>query len=693
MLTQNPWLQLPTSSTPASPATRVQPSEPVRLPSEHWRMLAKRRGLEELPKGLDILWDHGVEYWKRWQHRQSYYLHQAAQVVKHEAAYAALSEPELRERVQEYRAIFRRGRADDAALYQATALIREVSARIRAEKHYPVQIAGGLAIYAGCVAEMATGEGKTLTAVIPAVLAGWRGRGCHVVTVNDYLAQRDAEQMRRIYEYCGLSVASINQESTPEQRRKAYAADITYLTNKEVCADYLRDCLLKIHRQGIWPTLLARSGQSAGSGAVQRGLDFAIVDEADSVLIDEAAVPLIISGDAGNDLQQTQTYAQAAGLAQCLRVGQDYTLDRRYSEVEITPAGHQRIAELCAAMPGLWQAHRRREELLVQAITAREFYLRDKQYVIMPIKGQDRVVIVDEATGRLMPERTWRDGLHQAIEAKENLPIQPLKETLARVSFQRFFRLYRKMGGMSGTALEARTELWLVYRRPVVAIPRHRPLRLVRHRDSIFKTAPDRWAAVVAEIARIHATGQPILVGTRSVEHSEHLSRMLHAQGLEHKVLNAIRHAEEAHIIAQSGQRHHITIATNMAGRGTDIKLGKGVEALGGLHVIMTERHDSARVDRQLFGRAARQGELGAAHAFVSLQDELLIKNCPLVLQPVRTLMARLLPAGRPTRLGLVRGLFRVAQWRAQKRALAQRKNVLRSDLWLDESLGFAGVD
>jgi preprotein translocase subunit SecA len=412
------------------------------------------------------------------------------------------------------------------------------------------------------------------------------------------------------------------------------------------------------------------------------------VDEGDSVLIDEAVTPLIISGDAPNP-DEVEAFRQAVALAEQLEEGRHYRSNHRYREVDLTGAGRRRLEEIGRPLGGLWAGARRREELVVQALTARDFFLRDKQYVIQ----DGKVVIVDEFTGRLMPDRTWRDGLHQAIEAKETLrdpavKVNLPKDTYARISFQRFFRLYRKLSGMTGTAAEAWREFWQIYSLPVVIIPTNRPCIRKLAPDRVFATEEAKWKAVVEDIRRTHAAGRPILVGTRSVHASEHLSRLLAAEGLDHQVLNAVRHAEEAQIVAGAGQEGRITVATNMAGRGTDIKLGRGVAQRGGLRVLATERHEAGRIDRQLFGRAARQGDPGDAQAYVSLEDELGRRFAPHWSGALRQRFGR---AEKDISSPVTRRLFDAAQRRAERLALKSRKAVLRTDDWLDEYLGFAG--
>ena len=649
-------------------------------------MLAQRTPANDLPKGLDAAWHAAAGAAGRLVPRRARYLRRAETVVALEGQFSGLSDARLREAADDLRDRFRLGRETPDDVDRAVALVREVAARQIGERPFPVQVAGALALRDGCIVEMATGEGKTLTATMPATLLAWRGRGCHVVTFNDYLAQRDAQWMGPVYRFCGLSVAHVEQGMDPAARREAYLADVTYCTNKEVTADFLRDRLVLGRLPGLPSALLAKIAEGAGSGTdrlIQRGLQCAIVDEADSVLIDEAVTPLIISGDAPNP-EQVEAFRQACDLASRLEAGADYRVADRYREVELTPAGRAHLAQLAEGLGGVFAGARRREELVVQALTAARFYLRDKQYII----DDGKVVIVDEFTGRLMPDRHWRDGLHQAVEAKEDVDVQLPKDTFARISFQRFFRLYRHLAGMTGTAAEAWREFWQIYNLPVVVIPTNRPCIRRRLPDRVFSSADAKWEAVVAEIAQLHARGRPILIGTRSVRASERLSAMLTCRGLQHQVLNAVRHAEEAQVVAAAGRHGRITVATNMAGRGTNIRLGPDVEELGGLHVIATERHEAGRIDRQLFGRSARQGQPGSAQAFVSLDDELLRRFAPLAGGAIRHRYAR---DGAEIDSRLARQAFDFAQRRAERLALRQRKGVLQTDDWLDEYLGFAG--
>jgi preprotein translocase subunit SecA len=423
----------------------------------------------------------------------------------------------------------------------------------------------------------------------------------------------------------------------------------------------------------------------APNGVVMRGLHTAIVDEADSVLIDEAVVPLIIATPRKNEALR-EVIQIANGIVEPLEAGTDYRVDARYREVELTPSGRLRIEKACSSLPGLWRGEQRRTELIKQALNAREFYENGRQYVL----SEDRVLIIDEFTGRPMPQRSWRQGMHQAIEAKEKLPQTDPTETVARLSFQRYFRLYHRLSGMTGTAREAAGELWQVYRLPVVTIPTNRPCVRKEFPDRICASQEDKWRAIVEDVCALHRTGRPILIGTRSVTASESLAERLTAEGMTFRLLNAVRHQEEAQIIAEAGAKGRITIATNMAGRGTDIKLDPGVAELGGLHVIATERHESRRVDRQLFGRAARQGDPGSAQAFVSVEDELLRRYLPRV---VRNLLCRRLAQTHRNSQVVAAAAIAWAQYTSQREAFRRRREVLRMDDWLSETLSFAGSD
>jgi len=656
------------------------------LPSAMWQMLEQRISDKPLPRGLDAAWDVGMGLAGRFLPRRQRFLRRAEKVLVLEKHFFQMTDAKLRKVAVELREIFRRHRDNHSDLERAFALVREVAVRQIGESPFPVQIAGAFALESGCIVEMATGEGKTLTATMPATVAGWRGQGCHIITVNDYLAERDAEWMGRIYRFCGLSVAHIEQAMSAVDRRAAYLADITYCTNKEVTADFLRDRLILGRLRGLSSALLtkiAQGGQSIIDRLVQRGLNFAIVDEADSILVDEAITPLIISGPAPNP-EQVEAFRQAADIVGHLNQDTDYRVNARYREVELTNEGRTRLADLAGTLGNIWQGARRREEIATKALVAKELYSLDKQYVI----DDGKVVIVDDFTGRLMPDRSWRDGLHQAVEAKEKLEITPSKDTYARISFQRFFRMYSKLSGMTGTASEAAAEFWQIYHLPVVVIPTNRPCIRKNLPDIVLPTESTKWKRILLEIHRVHETGRPVLVGTRSVRASEYISQLLEAENLAHQVLNAVRHREEAQIVAGAGQAGRITVATNMAGRGTDIKLGRGVVKLGGLHVIASERNESARIDRQLFGRCARQGDPGSARAIVCLEDEFVSRYAKNL---VAYLKKRYAHTTDDISSMTTRAVFRMTQLRAEKLALRQRKSVMRTDHWLEEQLSFTG--
>ena len=664
---------MPTDAGVPGAYSRTQVPATSAPPSAFWRTLSKPPLRTRLPEGLDVLWEAAAARIVTAIPRQKRYLRRADAVLALEEELAALTEPELAEQVDTVRAVFRRGRETADDVIRGFAIVREAAHRRIGLKAYRTQVAAALAMHDGCIAEVATGEGKTLIATLPATVLGWSGRGCHVITVNDYLAERDADLMRPVFAACGLTVAHVTGELKPPERKAGYAADVTYTTNKEAAADYLRDRLALGRVAGLTSTLLdhLESGRGLGGGGaaglVMRGLENVVVDEADSVLVDEAVTPLIISGASPN-AQQVDAFLDAASLAPELTVRKHYTVDRQHRDVRLTPAGRRRVEELTEDMGGLWTGLRRAEELVVQALTAKELYVAGIQYVIQ----EGKVVIVDEATGRLMPDREWRDGLHQAVSAKEGVDVEPPKATLARVSFQRFFRMYRRLSGMTGTAWEERRELWQTYGTPTAPIPTNRPIQRTLAPDRVLPTEDAKWAAVADAVEVGHKTGQPVLVGTRSVGASETLSTLLTERNVPHAVLNAIRHEEEAQVVSQAGMKGRVTIATNMAGRGTDIKLGPGVKELGGLMVIATDRHDTRRVDRQLFGRAGRQGDPGNAATYLSLEDELIRQH---------------------SRLGWLPWRFWRAQQRAQGRARAQRRGVLKQDEQMADSLGFAGVE
>lgn len=639
----------------------------------------------ELTSGLDAMVDGVIGSTKRGGRALRRLKAEAERVMQLKEKFQALGDAALKSCIDELREQFRRAtKTRPAPLDEGLAAAREVAARRLGMRPRFVQLVGALALHHGYLAEMATGEGKSLTAAIAAVLAGWSGRPCHVVTVNDYLADRDAREFEPVYSACGLRAASVLGSMAPAERRFGHGADVTYTTSKELLADFLRDriALGEMSTPARWMVRSLRHHGGVG-GTVMRGLHHAIVDEADSVLIDEAVTPLIIAGSDGSGGPE-RAYRLAWQFVSGLEPQIDYRVNVRMRDIELLPAGLVKAEGFADDLPPLWQSASRRKELFEQALQAREFFHRGKQYVV----ENGEVVIVDEFTGRLMPMRKWRHGLHQAIEAKEGVTMSALDETLARMSFQRFFRLFRRLSGMTGTAHEAAAEFWHVYRLPVVTIPLHRRLLRRELPDRVFVDAEQKWQAVADEVARLHATGQPVLVGTRSVHASEELSQRIAAKGLDCAVLNATRHAEEAAIISRAGEAGRITIATNMAGRGTDIKLGPGVAEAGGLCVVATERHESRRVDRQLYGRSGRQGDPGEAQAFVSVEDELLARFCP---TPVRAALREAVRRDLPGSARVAAAVFARAQRAAQRLAFRQRENVVKLDSWLSDALSFTG--
>ncbi len=582
--------------------------------------------------------------------------------LRHQAELIDRISPELRhhtdaalsQRISDIREVFLRGRQDDEAVRRGFAVTREVARRETGEEPYLVQLMGAMAMYHSCIAEMLTGEGKTLTAATVAPLLAWEHRHLHIFTVNDYLAKRDAEGRTPIFARLGLRCGAIQQELQPAERAAVYALPIVYGTPKQIVADYLRDQIKLGNMTSAWTGMRELGNGSMASpagapppGPLVPGLTAAMVDEADGVLIDEAVVPLIIAQSRKSD-EMSDIYRTASELASQLTIREHYTADLLRRKVELTRQGKARCAELFASCPApIWRATRRAEELIRQSLVARHCYNAGRQYAVI----DGRVQIIDEFTGRIMPDRSWEHGLHQAVEAKESVEVTADRETIARMSFQRFFRMYPLMCGMTGTAAA-------------------------------------RWDAVTAAIVQVHATGRPILVGTRSVEASEIVSRALTDQNIDHRVLNAVQDKEEATLVAKAGQLHAVTVATNMAGRGTDIKIMPEAKKKGGLHVILTEMHAARRIDRQFIGRAGRQGDPGSAQSFLSLQDELIT----LYTKRLGTALANLTSGASGDELSgrslvWAKRLFKLAQARAQHRDRNMRSEVLRQDDWVEKHL------
>ncbi len=651
---------------------------------------ARRVKTPEL-KNVDLAVNAIVGLFKNRIPRLPAYRRRAARIEAMEPEVQSLSDAGLREEIEKLKAEAKLGNLDtssfagktrrrqtdraaaDALMNRGFALIREASKRSLGKRPFAVQLMGAMAIVDGFVIEMATGEGKTLTAALASTLLAWSGRPVHVITVNDYLVARDAELNRPLFEMCGVTVGHVVHETDQHERLDMYRRGVVYVTSKELVADFLRDQIMMGAMRSSTQTVVGMMlGQSIRSRMLVPGLFRTIADEADSLLIDEAVTPLIIS-NSPNDEPNTDRYRRADALARKLVIHRDFTVDRTVRSVDLTERGKERLEELAAEEGGgFWAGARRREELVTQALVALNCFHLDEHYMITP---EGKIVIIDEFTGRVMADRSWRHGLHQAIEIKEAQKVTSDKENLARISFQKFFRQYPSMAGMTGTVWESRGEMWQIYRRALVRIPTNRPCIRKLLPTRMFSTGDAKWDAVVERVKEIHKTGAPILIGTRSVWASEEVSKRLTAAGLVHRVLNARQDAEEANIIAEAGQLGRITVATNMAGRGTDILLGRGVVELGGLHVIATEPHGSGRIDRQLFGRAGRQGDPGCAQMFASIEDDLFNRNARFVRR-----FWRFVGANR---------LIRWAQWKADHLARFNRKQVLRADDWMDQSLPF----
>lgn len=515
---------------------------------------------------------------------------------------AGLDDEDLKEKTNEFKERLNKGETLDDLLPEAFAVVREAAKRVIGEFPYFVQIMGGIVLHQGDIAEMKTGEGKTLTSVMPVYLNALTGKGVHIVTVNEYLAQRDAKWMGAIHRFLGLKVGVNIRALTPQQKRESFLCDVTYMTNAEVGFDYLRDNMVTHVKD-----------------RVLRPLHFALIDEVDSILIDESRTPLIISG---GQKQTANLYLQADKFVKRLTESVDYEIDVKGKTVQLTEEGVTK-AEKAFGIQNLYELkHTQLVHHLHMALRANYVMIRDVEYVVQ----ENQIVIVDQFTGRLMIGRAYSDGLHQAIEAKERVPIKQETSTMATITYQNFFRLYEKLAGMTGTAKTEEEEFLKIYNMRVVEIPTNRPVVRDDLPDAVFGTRKAKFEALVQEVLELYKKGQPVLVGTIAVETSEFVSKMFTQRGIKHEVLNAKNHAREAEIIAKAGHKHSVTIATNMAGRGTDIKLGEGVKDLGGLAVIGSERHESRRIDNQLRGRSGRQGDPGYSRFYVSVQDELMVR-------------------------------------------------------------------
>jgi preprotein translocase subunit SecA len=597
----------------------------------------------------------------------------------------ALDRAELDTLLVKIRRQFHRHGLTSRICVQSFALIREMAACTIGMRHYDTQLMAGWVMLKGQLAEMETGEGKTLAATLSAATAALSGIPVHIITVNEYLVTRDAKMMGPLYRALGLTVGWVTQDMASEQRRAGYACDITYCTNKQVAFDYLRDRLMLGNNRGQLRLQLesAYADSNRLGQFLLRGLCFGIVDEADSVLIDEARTPLIITRTIDSTAENI-VYEQALDLAQKLENGRDFFIDVERRGVQISLAGQQKLAALQLMGNELLQYPRQREELVCQALHALHLLHKNRDYLV----NEDKVLIIDANTGRTMPDRSWERGLHQLVEAKEGCPLTDGREQLGRLTYQSFFRRYLRLGGMTGTAREVSSELWSVYGMRVHRIPLTRPRRRTELPTRVFSGAEKKWAAVIASVAALQHQGRPVLIGTGSVADSELLSRKLTVAGIDHRVLNARQDKEEAEIIAAAGKQRQVTVATNMAGRGTHIPLGDGVTNLGGLHVIAACRNDAKRIDRQLTGRCARQGEPGSYQAILSIEDEQVQQNCRPTL--IKFLIRRTAKNGLfQHELNLT--ILRRAQRGIERRHKEARRALLQHDRQTGRLLAFSG--
>ena len=603
----------------------------------------------------------------------------AKQVLALEGKYAALSDAELQAQTAAFKQQLADGKTTDDILPDAFAVCREAAWRVLGMKHFPVQVIGGIALHRGDISEMQTGEGKTLVATLPAYLNALTGEGVHIVTVNDYLAKRDAEWMGKVHEFLGLTVGVVLNDMKPEERRAAYGCDITYVTNNELGFDYLRDNMV-IYKEQL----------------VQRDLHYCIIDEIDSVLIDEARTPLIISGQSG---KSTALYEMCDLLARQMKRGDDvqeltkmdaimgvvqeetgdFVVNEKDKIINLTAAGMEKVERFFHIDNFADPENLEIQHNIILALRAHNLMFRDKDYVVK----DDQVLIVDEFTGRIMPGRRYSDGLHQAIEAKEHVKVKRESKTLASITFQNFFNLFDKKCGMTGTALTEETEFREIYGMDVVVIPTNRPVIRKDLQDAVYKTKREKLNAIVNAVEEAHATGQPVLVGTITIEASEELSRMLTKRGIQHKVLNAKFHELEAEIVADAGVHGAVTIATNMAGRGTDIKLDDEARAAGGLKIIGTERHESRRIDNQLRGRSGRQGDPGESKFYISLEDDLMrLFGSERLISMFNTLG---IPEGQEIEHKALTNAIESAQKKIESNNYGIRKNLLEYDRVMSE--------
>lgn len=634
------------------------------------------------------------KWWHRWQEkifsstqlRTRKLKNFSLQVVAYEASYQSFTDNEIVTRRKGLQGKLIRNGFTEQLVAECFALIREVSKRVLGMQHYKVQVMGGYAMLRGMIAEMETGEGKTLTATLTAATVALAGVPVHVISVNDYLTQRDADTMRLLYEALGLTVGCVNQDVAHEDRLEQYQRNIIYCTNKDVTFDYLRD-RIALGQQDSALSLYAEHLYGKGSRMQKLllpGLHFAIIDEADSILVDEARTPLIISATADSAPLDVILFEQSVDFSQHLKIDEDFTVDHRKHKVELTSNGSELLVTLVKDFGAQWQSRLRREELVTQALIAEHLYLQDEHYLVR----DGKIMIIDEYTGRVMPDRSWEYGLHQLIELKEGCELTPPRETLARMSYQRFFCRYLYLSGMTGTAEEVRDELWSVYSLRSARIPTRQESKRQQLGTQVFLTKQRKINAIVLRVKNLHQQGRAILIGTASVAASEELSEAFTKENLKHQVLNAKQDSDEAGLVENAGQAGQITIATSMAGRGTDIKLQKQVKQCGGLFVLIVERNDAGRIDRQLAGRCARQGDPGNVEYMLSLEDNLVsgqrggwrCKVAKLILQK-KNFVAQF----------IAKWTINWAQKRVEKLHYQMRRDLLKNDHQQGELLSFSG--
>jgi len=597
--------------------------------------------------------------------------------------------PQLQQALSHYRYLLQKQGMTDELLAKLFAIVREIAGRTLGMRYRPHQLIGAWAMLQGRVIEMDTGEGKSFCATLAAASAALMGVRVHVITVNDYLAERDAQKFTEFYAALNLSCAFVGEAMTSDDKRLAYTSAIVYSTNNQVTFDYLRDRLALNNDSKDKSLQLASllNGKAAIDDLVMQGLPFAIIDEADSVLIDEAVTPLVISASRPGDMRQG-IYTKAMALALQLLNRPDealFHINESFREISLSPEGKQALTELCQKMGSLWQHGPLRDELVVQALNAQKMFIKDEHYVV----DAGKICIVDEFTGRIMADRSWQSGLHQMIELKEGCALSDDRHTLARISYQRFFPRYVNLAGMTGTGKEVKSEFSQVYRMGHFRVPPASPSKR-EHLSTVYcQTWEQKWQQIMATVLTWHQQGKPVLIGTRTVEVSNHLYSLLTAEGFAPQLLNAVSCEGEAEVVVKAGQPGAITIATNMAGRGTDISLTEESRALGGLHVLLTEKHEARRVDRQFFGRCARQGDPGTVLEILSFEDELITAHAPLILKMAVKLTHRATPWVSPWLAGQ---LFNFCQVRIERRQLGARSQVLKADTHYARMLAFGGT-